>query len=291
MRYCALLCLVSIPAAEAAVPIPQVANPKAARTATLVYEIGEADVYYMEAIIQKTTDGSFFMACGWDNGYFGLQQYVGENQRSVVFAMWNGAEDDEPGADKAFGPVQILDWTAGGKTNAYGGDKLGAQYMRQIPWRVGETNRFAIDAVRSGAKTSYTAWLGRPGSDWEKLATFRAYSGFKWLRGYNSFVEDFRRDTKSANETRRALFSNIWIHQYRGAWIPVTEVTYATSGSRYEAGDKVDAGDEEGGFFLSTGGDTIKHRKSGARIHLPSVPFRQPEPPVLTFLKQDKPQP
>jgi hypothetical protein len=295
MRCFAIFCLASLPAVHAATATatnsPALIVPKAARTATLVYEIGEADLYYGEMIVQKTTDGSFFMACGWDDGVFGLQQYVGEEQRSVVFAVWNGGEQDEAAA-KAAGPVQILDWNPGGKTNVYGGDKLGAQYMRQIHWRVGETNRFAIDAVRSGKMTTYSAWLDRAAAgNWEKIATVRGFSGGKWMRGYNSFVEDFRRDFKSPNETRRARLNNFWIHQFRGSWVPVSEAVFITSVSRYEAADKVDVGDEEGGFFMATGGDTVKHHKVGDHIWLPSVPLRTPVNPNLPFLVNDKPKP
>jgi hypothetical protein len=294
MRVLPVLMLASVQFAHAAAPSDPVGSPKAARTVGLAYQIGEADVFYIEMVVQKTTDGSFFLACGWDNGYLGLQQYDGPDKRAVIFTAWKGVDEDNPAASKAAGPVEILDWTIGGKTNAYGPQKLGAQYMRQIDWRVGETNRFVLDAVRSGPITTYSAWLQRPGSAvWDKLATFRGYSGSRWLRGFHSFIEDFRRDTESAKQTRRARFGNVWIHQFNGSWVSAPKAVFVASASPSEAADKIDAGTENGAFFLSTGGETTKHSKVGEAIVVPEpvAPFKLPEEPKLLFLKLNKPKP
>ena len=40
--------------------------------------------------------------------------------------------------------------------------------------------------------------------------TFRTHTGSERLKGLYSFIEDFRRDGKSATETRRAVFGNGW---------------------------------------------------------------------------------
>src|SRR5688500_12259959 len=52
--------------------VPTNQPPKAARSVHLVYDAVQADMYYVEMRIDQTTDNSFFVPCGWENGYFGL---------------------------------------------------------------------------------------------------------------------------------------------------------------------------------------------------------------------------
>jgi hypothetical protein len=288
MRFCLLLLLAASTAAQSFTVIP-----KAARTVNLVYEVSEADVYYCEMVVEKTTDGSFFTACGWDNGFFGLQQYDGEDKRALIFAVWNGEDDLNPEAGKKADPVKIIQASDRGKTNQFGPDRKGAQFMRQIPWKVGEVNRFVVDATVAGSNTTYTAWFyNHADGNWEKLATFRAFSAGKWMRGYNSFIEDMRRDTRSAAEVHRAQFGNVWIHEYRGTYVLASTAMFAASASKQEAWDTIDAGQTDGLFTLTTGGGTIKTHKIGERITLSfAPPLREPEMPRLPFLNLNKPAP
>jgi hypothetical protein len=55
-------------AAEAAEP------PRAARSVHLSYAAGEGDLFYNEVTAEQSTSGSYFMACGWNTGYFGMQE-------------------------------------------------------------------------------------------------------------------------------------------------------------------------------------------------------------------------
>ena len=158
--------------------------------------------------------------------------------------------------------------------------------MRAMNWKVGETYRFAVQAQAQGNKTAYTAWLydavtGR----WERLATLRALTAGRWLRGYFSFIEDFRRDFKSAQETRRAQFSNVWVHQDNGPWAEVAGGTFTVSSMRNENRDAVNASTEEGVFMLATGGAVKKEAKIGRMMKLQyPPPLKKPEAPDLWFL-------
>src|SRR6187455_689110 len=46
--------------------------PKAARSVHLWWSAPEGTDFYNEARIQESTPGSYFMACGWNTGYFGV---------------------------------------------------------------------------------------------------------------------------------------------------------------------------------------------------------------------------
>jgi hypothetical protein len=258
--------------------------PKAAATVNLVYDAAQADIYYIEMRIDQTTDNSFFVPCGWENGYFGLQQFNGENKRAFNFAVSNPLLDpaDEGPPDN---PVEVVYSDPRTIVKRLPGRGGGVQGMREFHWRVGETYRFAIQAQVQTNNTAYTAWLFDPAtSKWQRIATFRALTGGRWLRGYYSYIEDFRRDFKSAKETRRASFGNIWIHQDKGTYNPVRRAMFTISALRTEAHEAVDAGELAGFFTLATGGKIHKSRKVGSAIVLSEVPLRKPEPPDLPFL-------
>ncbi|MFM7099725.1 MAG: DUF3472 domain-containing protein, partial [Verrucomicrobiota bacterium] len=85
-------------------------------------------------------------------------------------------------------------------------------------------------------------------------ATFRTRTGGQPLKGYYSFVEDFRRDGKSVGETRRARFGNGWVRTRAGDWVALTRARFTASGAEWEAKDNMDAGVRDGAFYLATGG-------------------------------------
>lgn len=91
---------------------------------------------------------------------------------------------------------------------------------------------------------------------WKHLVTFRTTTGGDRLRGFYSFVEDFRRDGRSANEVRRAVFGNGWVRAAGGPWEPLLRARFSASGAAWEAKETIEAGLSKGRFFLQTGGDT-----------------------------------
>lgn len=256
--------------------------PKAARSVHLVYDAVQADMYYVEMRIDQTTDNSFFVPCGWENGYFGLQQFNGMDKRAFNFAVWNRSDDRVLEPEKE---VEVLYSNPTVIVKKLSGKGGGIQCMRQMQWATGETNRFAVQAQALGEKTAYTAWLfdlqtGR----WERLATLRAQSAGVWMRGFYSFIEDFRRDFKSAQETRRATFGNIWAHQNAGPFVPIKQAMFTVSSLRNEAAEAVDAGSLPGAFTLATGGPIQKRQKVGSNIRLLEIPLKERTAPDLWFL-------
>ena len=100
--------------------------------------------------------------------------------------------------------------------------------MWTFNWRIGETNRFIIGARIEDQKTRYTAWI-RADNAWKKLATFRTRAHGSTLNGYYSFIEDFRRDGDSVQQTRRARFANGWIKTTRDDWVPLAKARFTAS--------------------------------------------------------------
>src|SRR5438105_1510307 len=82
-RILDLLLVSSLVAITAAEP------PRAARSVHLGFPGPEAELFYNEMIIDKSVDGSYFMAAGWDTGYFGLQQLESATNKVILFSVWD----------------------------------------------------------------------------------------------------------------------------------------------------------------------------------------------------------
>ena len=106
--------------------------------------------------------------------------------------------------------------------------------------------------------------------------TFRVKTGGKLLSGLYSFVEDFRRDTKSVKEARRCEFGNGWVRTTEGKLHAITEGRFTCSKAANEAQDLINAGQAEGALFLANGGKVKRETEVGSMLKQPVV---SPAPP------------
>ena len=251
--------------------------PRAARSVHLSYPAPEAELFYNELTVEQSVPGSYFMACGWDKGYFGIQQLSGSDEKVVIFSLWDPAKGDNPNAVKTEDRVEVVEQGEGVRIRRFGGEGTGAQCMAPFDWKIGETNRFLIQCKLDGDKASYTAflWSGQKQS-WWKLASFRTRSDGHALRGYYSFVEDFRRDGKSPNEMRRAAFGNGWVRTPEAKWDALSQARFTASNASWESRDNIDSGVANGRFYLATGGAITAQTKLHDLIKLPSSAYKQP---------------
>jgi len=255
--------------------------PRAARSVHLGFVGAEGDAFYNECAVEKTTDGSYFMVCGWDTGYFGIQQLRG-NRKVAIFSVWDPTRGDDPNAVKSEDRVEVLFEGAGTRIKRFGGEGTGGQCMTDFDWKIGETNRFMVRAVTETnevRKTAYTAFIQKSGSmEWMKLATFRVRTKSEGMRGFYAFVEDFRRDTKSVMDLRRARFGNGWVHT-KVEWKPISKARFTASGAQWESKENIDAGIENGWFYLATGGDIHASRELRRVMELPPTSAKPPTVP------------
>jgi hypothetical protein len=263
------------------------AEPRAARSVHLGYNGMEGDLFFNECVVEKSTDGSYFMVCGWDTGYFGIQQLKGD-RKVAIFSVWDPTTGDDPKAVKTEDRVEVLFERAGARIKRFGGEGTGGQCMIDFNWNIGETNFFAIRGITETnevRKTAYTAFLRDSKSgDWKKLATFRVRTKNEGLRGLYAFVEDFRRDTKSVADERRARYGNGWVRSKSGEWKPITKARFTASNAEWESKENIDAGIANGWFYLSTGGDIKASRELRSMMELPAAQHERPDA-LLDLLK------
>ena len=229
-------------------------GPRAARSVHWGWPSPEAELFYTSMIVDQSVPGSYFMACGWNTGYFGIQE-LASGKKVVIFSVWDPTKGDDPNKVENADRVECLFNDPEMRIRRFGGEGTGGQCMGDFDWKIGETNRFLVRAEVDGAKTAYSGFLYQE-DRWRKLVTFRTRTGGQPLKALYSFVEDFRRDYKSAQEIRKARFGHGWVKSVRGDWIALARGRFTASGAEWEARDSINAGLEDYWFFLQTGGET-----------------------------------
>ena len=249
---------------------------KAARSVHLQWTADEVRAFYLEATVEQSTGGSYFMACGWSGGYFGIQE-LRDGKKVAIFSVWDPTKGDDPNAVTPEQRVELLHQGEGVRIKRFGGEGTGGQCMTDFAWQPGERVRFLVRADAQAEKTAYSGWIFDPvAGAWRHLVTFRTRAGGKLLRGLYSFVEDFRRDTRSVDEMRRARFGDGWVEAKEGAWQPLTQARFTASRATWEARDNIDAGPSAPGLFLATGGKTTRHLELNSPLRVEPSPNSRP---------------
>jgi hypothetical protein len=230
-------------------------NYRAARSVHWGWAAPDATLFYHELIVDQSTPGSYFMACGWNTGYFGIQE-LGNGKKIVLFSVWDPAKGDDPNAVTPEQRVELLHQDEGVRIKRFGGEGTGGQCLMDFDWAIGQTNKFLVRATQADGKTAYEGHLWLPAEQkWKHLVTFRTHTDGKPFNGFYSFIEDFRRDTKSVHETRTARFGNGWVKSVNGDWVSLQRARFTASNSEWESKDNINGELVDGWFRLQTGGD------------------------------------
>ena len=225
----------------------------ACRSVHLQYPGPQAVAFYNEVTVDRSAEGTYFCACGFTMGYYGIQE-LGDGKKVVIFSVWEGGKQNDPNAVDEARRVKLVYKDDKVRTGRFGGEGTGGQSFLDYDWKVGQTYRFLATAVPDGDRTAFAAWFWVPESgEWKHLATFSTLAGGKLIGGGYSFIEDFRRDKVSATKVRKARFGNGWMKAADGAWLPVLKAGFTADGS---PATTIDAGVDGDRFFLATGGDT-----------------------------------
>jgi len=228
---------------------------RAARSVHWGWSAPDSTLFYNEMVVEESTPGSYFMACGWNTGYFGIQK-LGNGKKVAIFSVWDPTRGDDPNAVTPEQRVELLHEGEGVRIKRFGGEGTGGQCMMDFEWALGQTNKFMVRATQTDGKTAYEGHLWMPPENaWKHLVTFRTRTGDKKFNGFYSFVEDFRRDYKSVHDTRTARFGNGWVKSADGHWISLRRGRFTASGASWESKENIDGFLKDGWFTLRTGGE------------------------------------
>ncbi len=212
--------------------------------------------FYNEVTAVEDPVYTFYMACGFSRGYFGMQ-VNGPGERRIIFSVWDaGAGGDAKDRTNvaAEDKVQLLGKGDGVEASVFGNEGTGGHSHLVYPWKTGEAQRFLLAARSSdAAHTEYTGyWFHPEKKAWLLIASFRAPKDGKLLRGLHSFSENF--GGSNGHLLRKARYGPQWIRTVDGAWTELAEASFSHDGTG--KADRLDRfmGVEEGRFFLSHGG-------------------------------------
>ena len=221
--------------------------------------VGVEDIewFYSELIVPQNQDviGSYFMANGFGEGYFGIQ-VNSENERRILFSIWSPYKTDNPSEIPAAYKIKLLKKGAGVTTGEFGNEGSGGQSYKVYDWKAGVNYRFLVGAKpTSDGNTDYSAYFQDPADqEWKLIAKFRRPKTTTYLTRLYSFLENFIPDTGVLE--RKALYGNQWAYNSSG-WHELKEIIFtADNTARKEYRLDYSGGIENNQFYLKNCGFT-----------------------------------
>ena len=236
----------------------------------------EAEWFYNEITVPVGSDpvGSYFMADGFTEGYFGMQ-VNSPTERRIIFSVWSPFKTDDPKAIPQDQRLQLVKKGNNVITEEFGNEGSGGHSHLVYNWKTGQSYKFLLHGKPiNNNSTNYTAYFfDNETNQWLLIASFTRPATHTYLKRFHSFLENF--EPEAGNITRKAFYHNQWIKPAQGDWMPITKMTVTvdlTGRKKYRA--DYDGGVEHGQFYLKNGGffnetATLKKVFEGKSEHKP----------------------
>ncbi|MBK1897528.1 DUF3472 domain-containing protein [Chryseobacterium paridis] len=212
--------------------------------------------YYNEVTVPTGEDkiGSYFMANGFKEGYFGMQ-VNSATERRILFSVWSPFDTDDPNNIPPDHKIILNRAGSGVTTGEFGNEGSGGQSYYKYNWTAGQTYKFLLKGEPDGnGKTDYTAWFLSPETTtWKLIASWKRPQTSTYLKNFYSFVENF--NPENGYQGRKVEFKNQWVRTSDGNWLAVSGAKFSVDNT-YNAQQRIDAmgGTNGNAFFLQNGG-------------------------------------
>lgn len=214
----------------------------------------KVEAFYCEVTAIEEPVATFYMACGWHRGYFGMQ-VNSPTERRIIFSVWdsgNEAVDRKKVVDE--NRVRLMGKGEGVYSGDFGNEGTGGHSHLKYMWKTGEKQRFIVTA--EPVENTFTVfsgyWFHPEKKTWMLISSWKAPKEGGHLRGLHSFSENF--GGQNGHLLRKARYGNQWIRTSDQKWMELTTATFSHDPTGKS--DRFDRymGVEEGEFFLSHGG-------------------------------------
>jgi hypothetical protein len=243
--------------------------------------------FYNEIIVPKGQDviGSYFMADGFGQGYFGMQ-VNSATERRVLFSVWSPFDTEDPKSIPDSMKIKLIKSGTGVHIGEFGNEGSGGQSYMLYPWQAGKAYAFLLEAEPDFAKntTTFTAYFKEAGTGhWYLVASFKRPQKATYLTSLYSFVENF--EPENGDKVRKALFTNQLIGDSNdGNWLSLPQAVY-TGDATAKANYRKDyaGGVEDDKFYLQNGGffnnlkplnTPLKRAESNAQTNKVTLPLK-----------------
>ncbi|MFT3751159.1 MAG: DUF3472 domain-containing protein [Agriterribacter sp.] len=243
----------------------------------------KAEWFYNEMTVPENQDvvGSYFMANGFGEGYFGMQ-VNSASERRILFSVWSPFSTDDPKNIPQDKRITLLKKGERVHAGEFGNEGSGGQSYLHYNWKAGITYKFLLHGLPDGNdNTVYTAYFFAPEKDeWMLIASFKRPKTDTYLKRLHSFLENFI--PEQGNKTRKVLFGNQWVCDDAGKWIELVNALFTfdnTAAKKYRM--DYAGGIEDGRFYLKNCGffagytlyKSLFLRKAGMKI--PEIDFKK----------------
>lgn len=195
---------------------------------------------YNEVAVRESYPATYFMVCGWRNGYFGIQDHGNAKGGYVLFSVWDHQSsmtplsgNQSPASVNEEDRTEIVAQGEGVTAQRFGGEGTGGQSFTTYSWRLGQTCRLLVrcDEVDGGdrPRAIFSGYFHDPAQGkWRLLASFRVRvpkdQGASACNPY-SFIEDW-----ADNGGRRVgLWGPAWARDVDGEWEQLRDVRVTTT--------------------------------------------------------------
>lgn len=231
---------------------------------------GDIEWMYNEITVPKSQDviGSYFMANGFAQGYFGIQ-VNSKKERRVLFSVWSPFNTQNPKDIPKDQRIIPLKKGEGVHIGEFGNEGSGCQSFLRYMWKAQTTYRFLLKVHPSkGIKgsTDYTAYFYAPEvGKWKLIASFRRPKTDTFLKRPHSFLENF--SPRMGQVGLMAIYGNQWLRGTDGKWHELTKARFTADATAH----KKSRMDYAGG--VSSDGKSFFMKNCG--FFSPEVPFNQ----------------
>jgi hypothetical protein len=231
----------------------------------------KVQAFYCEMTGLEDPVWTYYMACGWHRGYFGMQ-VNSPSERRIIFSVWDsGNEAVDRGKVSEENRVKLVAKGEDVYAGDFGNEGTGGHSHWKYLWKTGEKQRFLVTAQPTDAThTTYAGYYFHPEKkQWVLISSWNAPKEGGYLRGLYSFSENF--GGSNGYLRRKALYGNQWIRTADGRWVELTAARFS-----HDATGKADRLDrfmglEDGQFFLSHGGFVPGFTPYGEEFTRPAV--------------------
>jgi len=212
----------------------------------------EAEWFYNEVTVPAGNDvvGSYFMANGFGEGYFGMQ-VNSATERRILFSVWSPFTTDDPAKIPDLQKIRLLAKGENVHAGEFGNEGSGGQSYLKYSWKAGLTYKFLLRGCPDGENhTTYTAYFKDPEKNaWMLIASFSRPDTRTYLKRLHSFLENFI--PEQGNKEKKVEFANQWVRSPAGKWTALNQAKF-TGDNTARKGFRMDygGGSDQDSFYL-----------------------------------------
>ncbi|MDG2123193.1 MAG: DUF3472 domain-containing protein, partial [Verrucomicrobiales bacterium] len=136
----------------------------------------DVEAFYCEMTGVEEPLWTYYMACGWHRGYFGMQ-VNSPTERRIIFSVWDSGNegiDRDKVADED--RVTLMGKGEDVYSGSFGNEGTGGHSHLKFAWKTGERQRFLVTAEAVGEKhTVFAGYYFRPDlEEWMLISSWKA---------------------------------------------------------------------------------------------------------------------